>query len=489
MGAGEGRVTAPTGDNPFVALLRRYGNDPVLFVREQWNITPDPWQAEVLEAYRQGERRLSIASGNGPGKTAVAAWISAHALCFKLPVKIVATAPSGPQMFDAFFAEVVLWIKRLNPILTSLFEIQSDRIELKSAPEESFLSARTSRAETPEALAGIHAERGWVILIADEASGVPEPVFQAASGSMAQKNAMTLLLGNPLRSSGLFFETHHEMKAFWHTWTVSSVDCPRVPPEWVEEMKARYGEESNAFRVQVLGQFPRADDDALIPIEWLMAARDRDIAQLSDTKEVWGVDVGGGKMGGDRSTLCKRRGKIIPEPIRVFKGYEPMQLVGALHAEYQSLPAARKPVEINVDAIGMGGPVAERLRELGLPARSINVSESPAAAKIYWRLRDELWYKARAWFEGRDVQIPGEDKTLVSELATIQVSKPTSSGLLTVETKDHLRKRIGRSGARSPDVADAFVLTMASDHIAYSGQMGAGLSWGKTLIRGIKGIV
>jgi hypothetical protein len=323
-----------------------------------------------------------------------------------------------------------------------------------------------------------------VILIGDEASGIPESVFQAAAGSMAQANAMTLLLGNPLRTSGLFYETHHEMKHHWHTWTVSSEDCPRIPKEWIQEMEDRYGRESNAFRVQVLGLFPTADEDSVIPLEWILSARDRDIEVLGDTREVWGLDVGGGKLGGDRSALARRRGKILVEPVRAFKGYEPMQLVGAIHALWESLPPLRRPVDINVDAIGMGGPVAERLRELGLPARSINVSESPSIAKVYANLRTELWFKCRAWFEGRDVRIPAEDRSLVTELSTVQMGKPTSGGLATIESKRSLRARLGRAGNRSPDLCDALVLSFASDATTAAGR-GLGSNWNQTITRNV----
>ena len=58
------------------------------------------------------------------------------------------------------------------------------------------------RAETPEALARVHSDH--VLLIVDEASGVPEQVFEAAAGSMSGHSATTLMLSNPTRSSGTF---------------------------------------------------------------------------------------------------------------------------------------------------------------------------------------------------------------------------------------------------------------------------------------------
>ena len=130
-------------------------------------------------------------------------------------------------------------------------------------------------------------------------------------------------------------------------------------------------------------------------------------------------------------------------------------MTGAIKAEYDSTD--EKPLEIFVDSIGLGAGVVDRLRELGLPAFGINVAESPAMGTQYMNLRSELWYKAKAWLEGRDVRLP-RDPTLKAELATVRYSY-TSSGRVKIESKPELKKR----GVASPDSADAFVLTFASD--------------------------
>jgi phage terminase large subunit len=116
------------------------------------------------------------------------------------PVKVVVTAPTSSQLYDAMFAELKRWINAMPLPLQGLLTVKQERIEFNAAPTEMFISARTSRAEQPEALQGIHSEN--VMLVADEASGVPEQVFEAAAGSMSGHNAVTLLLGNPVRSVG-----------------------------------------------------------------------------------------------------------------------------------------------------------------------------------------------------------------------------------------------------------------------------------------------
>ena len=185
--------------NPFINFLRSYRNNPVNFVKIVLNVTPDPWQSEFLNAVAKGERRISVRSGHGTGKSTAASWAMLWFLITRYPCKIVVTAPTSAQLFDALFAECKRWMTELPPVIRDLLEAKADRIMLKASPTEAFISCRTSRAETPEALQGVHSDN--VLLVADEASGIPESVFESAAGSMSGEHASTILLGNPTRSS------------------------------------------------------------------------------------------------------------------------------------------------------------------------------------------------------------------------------------------------------------------------------------------------
>jgi len=263
-------TTLDPTQNPFVEFVRLYKNNPVRFVQEVLGVTPDPWQAEFLMHIAKGNRRISVRSGHGVGKSTAGAWAMLWYLHLRFPVKIVVTAPTSSQLYDALFAELKRWIKAMPQLLQDQLEVKQDRIEVKDAATEAFISARTSRAEQPEALQGVHSDN--VMLVGDEASGIPEQVFEAAGGSMSGHNAVTLLLGNPVRSSGFFYDTHNRLADDWVTMKVACADSPQVSEAYIEEMKARYGEESNAYRIRVLGEFPRSDDDTVIPMELLEMA-------------------------------------------------------------------------------------------------------------------------------------------------------------------------------------------------------------------------
>ena len=458
-----------------IEFTQRYARSPTLFVREVLGVEPLDYQAEFLEAIADGERKISMRAGHGTGKSTAASWAMLWYFLMHSPNKVVVTAPTSSQLFDALFAEMKRWINELPDAFKEVLNVKSDRVEHTAAPSEMFISARTSRAETPEALAGVHSEH--VMLIVDEASGVPEQVFEAAAGSMSGHNATTIMLSNPTRSSGTFFESQNRLADSWWTRRWSCVDSPLVSDEFIEEMKLRYGEDSNAFRIRVLGEFPQADDDTIIPFHLVETATHRDIEGDSDLPSVWGLDVS--RFGNDKTALCKRQGSVVTE-IRSWAGLDLMQTVGRVVAEYEALLPSKQPREILVDSIGLGSGVVDRLRELGLPVRGINVAEAPSMGGTYLNLRSELWFKTKAWFEDRACKLPKDDQ-LVAELTGIRYSF-TSSGKMKAESKDEMRKR----GLASPDLADALCLTMASD--AATALSGAFSSWKGEIKRNLRGI-
>lgn len=467
-----------SNDNPFVAMIERYASDengPVLFVREILGAVPEAYQEDLLRAVGRGERKISVRSGHGTGKSTTLSWAMIWFVLFRFPCKVVVTAPTTAQLYDALFAEMKRWLNELPEALQVLFEVKTDRVELIAAPSEAFISARTSRAEQPEALAGVHSDH--VLLVVDEASGVPEQVFEAASGSMSGHSAITILAGNPTRTSGTFFETHNRLSNHWYTLHWSCIDSPRVSEAFVEEMKLRYGEDSNAYRIRVLGEFAQGDDDTIIPLHLAEAAKTRDVRMTPNTRPIWGLDVA--RFGSDRTALCKRYGSVVTE-VETWKGLDLMQTVGRVKAQYDGMLPSERPSEILVDVIGLGSGVYDRLRELSLPVRSINVSEAPAFGNTYNNLRTELIFRFRGWLEQRGSRLP-DDPELIAELTSIRYSF-ASTGKMRAEGKDDMRRR----GLKSPDKADAVFLTFAGDAATSLGSPTS--NWSKPIRRNLKGI-
>jgi len=438
-------------------LILTYEKHPDLFVEDLLGVTPQDWQREVLQKVGKDKRSLlSVVSGHGCGKSSCASWLMIWYLLTRYPVKIVCTAPSASQLYDALFAEVKRWIKELPTPIKSLLEMKSDRIELASSPTEAFISARTSRAESPEAMAGVHAEN--VLLIFDEASAIPEQVYVSAYSSMSSHNASVLLIGNGTRNSGYFYETHTRLRDRWWTRRVSCLDSDLVSEDFIEELKIKYGEESNAFRVRVLGEFPLAEDDTLISLHSVEQASKRKVEQPEGTPVVWGLDVA--RYGDDASVLCARKGRHLVS-LHSWKKLSLMELVGRVQ---DILNNTEEPFgDLCCDSIGLGSGVIDRMLELDIPVRGVNVSESPAMTDRYANLRAELWDKTKDWFT-QEVQIPNDD-SLIADLTAPRYSF-NSSGKMLVESKAETKKRLGRS----TDFADSLVLTFASTAAGASGQ-------------------
>ncbi|HEY2416427.1 MAG TPA: DEAD/DEAH box helicase family protein [Steroidobacteraceae bacterium] len=450
-------------DNPFATAMARYGRAPIAFVREVLKAEPDPWQLEALRALARGHTRISIRSGHGTGKSAFAAWSVIWFMNTRAPFKCVCTAPTAPQLFDVLYAEILKWFKQLPAPWQALWDTSSDHIKLKADPE-SFVTARTSRPESPESLQGVHSTS--VLLVCDEASGIPEPVFEAAAGSMSSAGAITILIGNPTRSSGMFWRTHMVERDRWFTLKVSGLDSPRVTRTFVEEHEQRYGLNSSAYRIRVLGEFPEADSDTFIGAELVDQAMLRDVPLDLTKQEVWGLDVA--RFGDDSSVLIKRRGYVVTEQPRVWSNFDTMMLAGAVKHEFD-LMVNNRPSLIAIDAIGVGAGVADRLMEQGVPVLAINVGEAPATTGRYMRLRDELWGFTREWLESRVCRLPRHDR-LRDDLVAPRYTY-MSDGRIKIESKQEMRAR----GLPSTDFADALSLTLAQQTMMVSSQNDSGL--------------
>ncbi len=430
----------------------RYERDRYNYVQDVLGVHPstiEPFQKDVLLALDAGETRISMRSGHGVGKTCLDAWIVNHAQVCLYPLKAVCTANSASQLDDSLIPECKKWLNRLPPFLRAEFDYSTDRLWLKHDPAQSFTSFRTARPEKPEAIQGIHEKH--VLLIADEASAIHESIFEAGRSSMSTPGAVMIMTSNPTRREGFFYKSQTEWSqengGIWKTYHVSCFDSSRSDQAFIDEIEQDYGKDHPQYYIRVLGEFPPADQDVFIPFHLVDAAVGRDIEP--DGPMLWGLDVARG--GGDLSALAKRKGNVVTEPVMTWDLDDSMALVGRVQHEYESTPPEDRPDTIYVDAIGFGGPVADRLRGLDLPAVDINVSELPALKERYHRLRDEIWGNMLTWFRERKCSLPQDDK-LVADLI---LPKLAPGDKIKVESKDKM--------ARSPDRADALGLTFARD--------------------------
>jgi hypothetical protein len=438
-----------TLDHEWVEDWKRSREDALLFVTKILNVEPEEWQTKALKAISTDDR-VAIRSGHGVGKTAFMSWVVLWWLCTRYPAKILVTANSESQLRDVTWAEIHMWSRQLPDMLREMYEWGLERITLKGEPETVFASRRTASIDRPEALQGFHSEHALVAV--EEASGISDILFPVMLGALSTEGSKMVMAGNPTRGNGYFYDAFHRLSDRFTCFQVSSEDVPRARAH-IDDVVARFGRDSNTFRVRVAGEFPSHDDETVIPLHLCEAARKRDVEASEERAVIWGVDVA--RFGDDRSALAKRHGNVLLEPVQTFKNKDNMELAGIINNAFYKTPPSKRPSQIMVDVIGVGSGVVDRLREMGLPVRGVNVGESPSAKDQYMRLRDELWFKAREWLEELDCKMP-DDGTLIGELCAPTYTF-SSNGKLLVESKQEMKKR----GLRSPDLADAFILTFS----------------------------
>ena len=444
-------------------------NDPYLFATEVMGFLPygaenpkghhqlEQWQDDFLRNFYIGpdgltvaDPRHSIRAGHGVGKGVLLSILGLWFVTTHYDSKCVITANSQDQLRDNNASELRKWSAFLPHDLREQIQIDVERIYMKPAPEMAFIVFRTASKSNPEALQGIHAKH--VLYLIDEASGIEDVVFEVAQGSLSTAGAMAVMASNPTRNSGFFFDTHNKLRHRWKTWQVNCETVPRASGH-IQDVIDAYGKDSNKYRVRVLGEFPTADDDVVIPLELIRAAVGRDV-ETSGVMPYWGVDVG--RFGEDSSALAKRKGNRLIEPITEWHGLDTMQVAGRIYNEFKATDDPLKPASIFVDVIGIGSGVVDRLREMELPVIGVNVAESAANDERFMRLRDEIWWRGREWFAAKDCVIPNDEK-FVSELCTVTYDY-SSNGKIVVESKKDMKKR----GLKSPNLADAFLMTMAA---------------------------
>lgn len=408
-------------------------------------------QIEIVESIKK-HRRTAIRSSNSSGKTWSIARIALWFL-FSFPNSVVInTAPTHRQVENQFWrnlrsahnkAKIRLGGKLLKTAL--------------SIDEDWFAIGFTTRdgEGAMEAFAGWHAKNMLVII--DEASGVHPRVFEAIEGAMAGGATVRLvLIGNPTRNTGDFAEAFKD--PIYNKIHISAFDVPNVIKrmalitglatwEWVQEMISKYGEDSDIYRVRVLGEFPKHEADTLISIDSIAKSIDAD-------REMYGEDeyvlLDPARYGKDKAAFVYKKGNYAMV-LEEIASSDLMVLAGKMVQYLEKYPKAQG----RIDIIGVGAGVFDRLKELP-KVRSrvagVNVAVAAGDKEHYANMRAEAWDLMRLWL--RDCILEKHEGWY--ELAQPKM-KIKSDGKLQLESKEDMRKR----GVKSPNIADALSLAFA----------------------------
>lgn len=419
-------------------------------------------QREIMEAVRD-HPRVAVRSCHSTGKTATAGrvaawWIDAHP---PGEAFVLTTAPTGPQV------KALLWkeINRLHaraklPGYTNLTEWY---IETNGNSELAAFGRKPSEY-SEAAFQGFHAK--YVLIIMDEASGVPSSLWNAAESVASNRHSRILAIGNPDLTSGEFYDAckddspyHVIHVGYQHTPAFTGEEVPEylndllISPEWVESRRDAWGEDSALFQAKVKGEFPSGSTDPflIIPPEYAAQCRhlDPEDMPLPDYYiHEAGIDVGGG---GDRTVIVERVGNSVGR-VESFSVKDPMQAVGRIKHVLEDWQVTKA----KIDVIGIGWGLAGSLREKldGIKVEGINFAAKSAAPKKYANIRAEAYWNARTLSRDKQWSLATLSDDAIDELTCARYEIKDSNGKIQVESKDEIRKRLGRS----PDVSDAVLL-------------------------------
>jgi len=424
------------------AKLTEWANSIELFVIEALQAKPTSQQILVLKDIDAGHKDISVKSGHGSGKSTIMSWVIIWTGLFKYDCKIPITAPTAPQLTRLLLPEVKKWQKNLPEELQLSIEVLSDSIKFSSG---NFAIPRTARKGASEALQGFHAT--FLCWIIDEASGVDDEIFEVIEGSLTGEDYLRLLMANPTRTVGYFYNTHNKHKKLWRTHTFNTELSENVSRASIERKRIEYGEDSDQYRVRVKGEFPLVNTDALFTmaeIEGAMALTSDEVDRTGSF--TYACDVA--RYGDDSSVFTRKRGYDI-YGMEQFDNINTMEYANILSNKIEH--ETKNPDGVFVDTIGIGAGVMDRLEERGYSSIDANVSMKADEMNIYLNKRAEMYFNLREWIR-KGGRIPN-DEELAEELLIITYTY-SENGKIQLMKKSDIKLELGRS----PDKSDAVAL-------------------------------
>jgi hypothetical protein len=464
---------------PAAAKLAAWRRDPVMFVRENFHVEPDRWQAEQVLAPFPTDNRIAMTACKGPGKTAVLAWLIWNFIATRPHANVACTSISGDNLQDGLWKELAKWQAK-SPFLMECFEWQKTRIVAKEAPATWWASARSwAKSASPEqqanTLAGLHAD--YMLFVIDEAGGVPLAVGATAEAALASGiETKFVMAGNPTHTDGPLYSAATNQRHLWRLVNITGdpndpLRSPRVSAEWAKQQIEMYGVDNPWVLVNVFGKFPPSSLDSLLGPEEVQAAMKRHLRedQYSWSQKRLGIDCA--RFGDDRTVIFPRQGLASHHP-EVLRGARGTEIASKVMLKTQEWGAEVMTLD---DTGGWGQSTIDTLIAAGHSPIGVQF-HAPANDPRYKNRRAEMWMLMAEWVK-RGGALPNIPE-LVGELTT-----PTYSykeGKFLIEPKDMVKVRLGRS----PDLADALALTFAlpempagDAHVVGMHRAGGNLQW------------
>lgn len=462
-----------------------YQRDPAAFFRNVLGVEPWSRQVEVIEAVRDCDR-VAVSSGHKVSKSHTAAGIALWWYSSYADARVVMSSTTARQVDQILWRELRMLRARAGRCVRCKHDDPDGHVIRTPCPHSALIEgdlgdlARTGlksndfrevvgfTAREAEAVAGISGNR--LLYLIDEASGVPDLIFEAIEGNRAG-GAKLVMFGNPTRNEGEFYDAFHSKSKLYRTFRISSEESPNVVQrrvvipglatyDWIEEKKIEWGEKSPIYQVRVKGQHPTYEQGKIFSLHTIGQSQERWHETPASGRLFVGVDPAGESGQGDETAISVRRG-LKQIALIVQLGLNEDQILVLIR---QTIAAHKLPRETPVVVIDREGSIGSKLNkaarayvdEHSNEFELVALSASNSAIRqptLYDRLRDELVANFEQWI--RDGGAVLDDDKLVKEMHAFTY-KQNVKGFLKVTPKDQIKKDIGRS----PDRFDATALSV-----------------------------
>lgn len=424
---------------------------------------PDIWACELLdEIGREVAKRgfdgvravdpilMAVASGHGIGKSTITAWLVLWIMSTRPFAKGVVTANTIGQLRTKTWGELAKWHRMCAT--GHWFDLTSGTASMslkhRAHPESWRCDAQTSREENSESFAGLHAASSTPFFIFDEASAIPDRIWEVAEGGTTDGEPMWFAFGNPTRNSGRFRECFRNLR---HRWIGRQIDSREVAitnkkrlQGWVDD----YGVDSDFVKVRVRGVFPSMSVRQFISEADVDAAWDRQLKpqQYSFAPVILGVDPAW--SGDDEFVVWLRQG-LFSRRLGVWEKNDNDIVMATLIARLQD---EHKAEAVFVDA-GYGTGIVSAGRTWRRNWQLVWFGGKPGNPG-YLNKRAEMWGEMRNWLKQGGAIPP--DNVLRTDLTGVE-TVPRADGVIQLESKEDMKRRL----LPSPNRADALALTFA----------------------------
>lgn len=451
----------------------RFFNDPVGWVK--YMLDEDLWsrQRDVVESVLN-HKNTAVKAGHGVGKSHLASRLACWWVDTRYPdVFVATTAPTKAQVSQIIWNSIKACYNKIEQRYSAgavdhklpgvilgddTWKINSEIVASGRKPPDNLID---------DAFQGIH--RRYVLSIGDEASGLPLALIDSLGNITTNESSRRLLIGNPTNPASYFAKVFKDSDQGWNLLTISVLDSPNFTgekmskaalesltgPQFVEDKKLEYGENSARYKARILGEFAFDTEGSLITPDDIEKATTVDLDVPESAKKILGVDVGG--HGKDRTVLYLNHGGDI-RFLDSWAGEDVLVSAEKIHEI-----AKENHVDIvNIDAQGLGVGAYEMLIRLcqqeNIPTNTYLVgkiiSSGSSPDRTRWHnLRAVMWDNLKTKIRDGLVSLDPLDQDLHDELLSVQADESELSGGLLIQSKKDFRKK----NAKSPDLGDACV--------------------------------